>query len=115
MWFFERPNVPDSLKNNESSIDTSTLGIPMGHYPSTGCDIGEFFGKQNLIFDITLCGGELAAFGRLLSFDLILRRFCWGTNIFLADLYGAMLSGLCDGRRKCVWRCVFRGGLCAGF
>ncbi|XP_006458818.1 hypothetical protein AGABI2DRAFT_213201 [Agaricus bisporus var. bisporus H97] len=56
MWFFERPNVPDSLKNNESSIDTSTLGIPMGHYPSTGCDIGEFFGKQNLIFDITLCG-----------------------------------------------------------
>ncbi|TFY54028.1 hypothetical protein EVG20_g9874 [Dentipellis fragilis] len=53
---FHRANVPDSLKNNASSLDTSTLGTPVANYPPTSCNIDKFFSAQNLIFDITLCG-----------------------------------------------------------
>ncbi|KAA1476857.1 glycoside hydrolase family 16 protein [Dentipellis sp. KUC8613] len=56
IWFFSRANVPDSLKNNASSLDTSTLGTPVANYPPTNCNIDKFFSAQNLIFDITLCG-----------------------------------------------------------
>lgn len=57
IWFIERSKVPDALKNNASSIDTSTLGTPMGNWPSGGCDINKFFLPQTLVFDITFCGG----------------------------------------------------------
>lgn len=56
VWFFTRDVVPDSIKSNSSSIDTSSLGTPVANYPNSGCDINKFFSAQNLIFDITLCG-----------------------------------------------------------
>jgi len=46
------------LSSNSSTIDTTTLGIPVGNWPSTQCNSTEFFDAQNLIFDITLCGGS---------------------------------------------------------
>ncbi|KAG9315686.1 glycoside hydrolase family 16 protein [Chiua virens] len=45
-----------ALSNNESTIDTSTFGVPVGNWPSTGCNVAGFFQPQQLIFDITLCG-----------------------------------------------------------
>jgi hypothetical protein len=57
IWFFERQNIPDAFKNNETSIDTSALGTPMGNWPAGGCNIDQFFLPQTLVFDITLCGG----------------------------------------------------------
>jgi hypothetical protein len=33
-----------------TSIDTSTLGLPVAHYANSGCDINKFFGPQNLVF-----------------------------------------------------------------
>jgi hypothetical protein len=56
IWFFPRSEIPSSLSSNASTIDTSTFGIPVGNWPSTGCNISQFFEPQNLIFDITLCG-----------------------------------------------------------
>lgn len=56
IWFFERKSVPDALKNNETRIDTSSFGMPMGNWPSGGCNINQFFAPQTLVFDITLCG-----------------------------------------------------------
>lgn len=56
IWFFPRSQIPSSLSGNGSIIDTSTFGIPVANWPSTGCNIAQFFQPQNLIFDITLCG-----------------------------------------------------------
>ncbi|KAF8895109.1 glycoside hydrolase family 16 protein [Infundibulicybe gibba] len=56
IWFFPRANVPAAITNNASTIDTSTFGPPVANYPATGCNIGQFFEPQSLIFDITLCG-----------------------------------------------------------
>ncbi|KAG6853287.1 hypothetical protein C0991_005459 [Blastosporella zonata] len=58
IWFFQRSNIPASITSNNGSIDTSTFGTPSGNWPSTGCEMDNFFEAQNLIFDITLCGGE---------------------------------------------------------
>ncbi|KAG6919627.1 hypothetical protein DXG01_003491 [Tephrocybe rancida] len=56
IWFFARANIPASLKSSTGSVDTSTLGMPSGNWPSKNCTMNQFFEPQNLIFDITLCG-----------------------------------------------------------
>ncbi|KIK06242.1 glycoside hydrolase family 16 protein [Laccaria amethystina LaAM-08-1] len=56
IWFFSRANIPSVLSSNSSTIDTSTLGTPVGNWPAAGCNIDTFFAPQNLILDITLCG-----------------------------------------------------------
>ncbi|KAN0087663.1 glycoside hydrolase family 16 protein [Tylopilus felleus] len=70
IWFFPRSQIPSALSNNESTIDTTTFGIPVGNWPSTGCNIQQFFQPQQLIFDITLCGdwaGSNATFAQTCS------------------------------------------------
>ncbi|TFK73182.1 hypothetical protein BDN72DRAFT_835201, partial [Pluteus cervinus] len=56
IWFFTRSAVPSSLSSGSNTLDTSTLGEPVANWPTTGCDMDQFFGPQNLILDITLCG-----------------------------------------------------------
>jgi len=58
IWFWSRPNVPASITsaNSTSPIDISQWGTPSASYPSTTCNITEFFTPQNLVIDITLCG-----------------------------------------------------------
>jgi len=56
IWFFSRQQVPSSLSTNSSSLDITTLGTPTANWPSTGCNINNYFAPQHLIFDITLCG-----------------------------------------------------------
>ncbi|KAF5326590.1 hypothetical protein D9611_000257 [Ephemerocybe angulata] len=56
IWFFPRSEIPKSVSASATSIDTSTLGTPMGNWPSSGCDISKFFEPQNLVFTVTLCG-----------------------------------------------------------
>lgn len=59
MWFWSRPDVPDSIANAgaNSSMDVSTFGIPTASFPTnTSCNITQFYKPQQLIFDITLCG-----------------------------------------------------------
>lgn len=55
---FQRPNVPSSIlgATSTSSIDITDFGTPSAAYPSSGCEINEFFTSQQLVIDITLCG-----------------------------------------------------------
>lgn len=56
MWFWTRDSVPDSIKNESPDPYNGDLGQPMAYYPASSCDPREFFGEQNLVLDITLCG-----------------------------------------------------------
>jgi len=58
IWFWSRPNIPASVTQatSTSAMDISTWGPPTASYPSTNCSIEKYFGPQNIIFDITLCG-----------------------------------------------------------
>ncbi|KIJ62671.1 glycoside hydrolase family 16 protein [Hydnomerulius pinastri MD-312] len=70
VWFFPRSQIPSSLSSNSSTIDTTTFGVPVGNWPSTGCNVQEYFQPQQLIFDITLCGdfaGNAAIFNQTCS------------------------------------------------
>lgn len=56
--FQQRPNVPDNIKNADSSsnMDTTPWGIPTAAYPAAGCDITKYFPPQNLVLLTSLCG-----------------------------------------------------------
>lgn len=56
-WERQRTTLPSSLQGNVSTIDTSTLGIPVANWPADDCEVNEFFQPQEIVFDITLCGG----------------------------------------------------------
>ncbi|WVQ79865.1 hypothetical protein IAT38_001965 [Cryptococcus sp. DSM 104549] len=56
VWFLPRASVPEGLKVDADSIDTSTLGVPVVEYPASTCDIENLFGPQIFTLDITLCG-----------------------------------------------------------
>lgn len=58
MWFWSRPNIPPSIlaATADSGIDVSDFGTPSASYPSTTCNMPQFFSPQNLVIDITLCG-----------------------------------------------------------
>ncbi|KAI0030796.1 concanavalin A-like lectin/glucanase domain-containing protein [Vararia minispora EC-137] len=56
MWFFSRNEVPKTLADNVTTVDTSQLGLPAVTYPVSSCAIGQLFKPQSLVFDITLCG-----------------------------------------------------------
>ncbi|KAG6915217.1 hypothetical protein DXG01_012688 [Tephrocybe rancida] len=60
IWFWSRSNIPQSILEAQSAslpLDVSDWGPPSGSFPATTCDIRKFFSPQNLVLDITLCGG----------------------------------------------------------
>ncbi|KAK2465304.1 hypothetical protein APHAL10511_002658 [Amanita phalloides] len=56
IWFYPRASIPSAITSNSSTLDTAALGVPVGNWPSTQCNINQYFAPQSLIFDITLCG-----------------------------------------------------------
>ncbi|KAF4563910.1 hypothetical protein EYR36_003155 [Pleurotus pulmonarius] len=58
MWFWSRANIPPSVTEatSTSPMDVSQWGPPSASYPSTTCNITQFFSAQNIVLDITLCG-----------------------------------------------------------
>lgn len=58
MWFWSRPDIPASITNSTStsSLDISQWGQPTASYPASSCNISQYFGPQQLVIDITLCG-----------------------------------------------------------
>ncbi|OBZ71521.1 putative glycosidase C21B10.07 [Grifola frondosa] len=52
----QRSSIPSSMQGNVSTVDTTTLGIPVANWPASDCSINQFFDPQELVFDITLCG-----------------------------------------------------------
>lgn len=55
VWFFPFDSVPDDLKNNGTSVDTSTWGEPGADFPIAQTCYNDF-ADHRLTFDITLCG-----------------------------------------------------------
>ncbi|KAI0769640.1 concanavalin A-like lectin/glucanase domain-containing protein [Trametes elegans] len=56
VWFWSRKDVPDSVTNAQKTIDPSSWGEPSASFASDSCDINKFFGPQQMVLDITLCG-----------------------------------------------------------
>ncbi|RPD77276.1 hypothetical protein L226DRAFT_459589 [Lentinus tigrinus ALCF2SS1-7] len=56
IWFWTRDSVPSSVSSATDSIDISSWGTPSAAYPSSSCDITNYFTAQQLVIDITLCG-----------------------------------------------------------
>ncbi|KAI0372082.1 hypothetical protein BV20DRAFT_1120294 [Pilatotrama ljubarskyi] len=57
IWYWDRPNVPQELTNNASSIDISTWGTPSAAFPVTPqCNLTQYFTPQQIVIDIALCG-----------------------------------------------------------
>jgi len=58
IWYWNRTNIPANLQPSAptGSLDISTWGPPVASYPSTACNMTQFFGLQSLVIDITLCG-----------------------------------------------------------
>ncbi|KAI0073216.1 hypothetical protein K474DRAFT_237228 [Panus rudis PR-1116 ss-1] len=56
IWFWSRSNIPSDISSGGNSVDPSTWGTPSASYPASSCDINQFFGAQQLVIDITLCG-----------------------------------------------------------
>ncbi|KAF9060328.1 concanavalin A-like lectin/glucanase domain-containing protein [Rhodocollybia butyracea] len=57
-WFWQRSGIPASIfqANSSSNMDLSDWGTPSAAYPSSSCDIAQYFQPQQLVIDITLCG-----------------------------------------------------------
>ena len=56
-WFFPRASVPDSLKGDSTSIDTSSFGTPSTvHDLSNGCSDLSYFQNMHMIINTTFCG-----------------------------------------------------------
>jgi len=56
IWFWNRANLPANLQNPGSTLDTTGWGTPSAAYPSTTCNITNYFTAQKLVLDVTLCG-----------------------------------------------------------
>ena len=52
----QRANVPAGLTTETTSVDPTTWGAPSAAYPSSSCDMGTYFGPQQVVIDVTLCG-----------------------------------------------------------
>lgn len=50
----QRASIPTDITSG--SPDPDTWGTPAAAWPSTTCDMEEFFTEQNIIINITLCG-----------------------------------------------------------
>lgn len=96
-------------------MDTTTLGIPVANWPSDGCSVNQFFEPQELIFDITLCGGmqgrqRLNLVVLILSFPTArLRRESF---YFFTDVHRQLLRRLCCWAAIDLRQCIFRSAVC---
>ncbi|KDR80022.1 hypothetical protein GALMADRAFT_62843 [Galerina marginata CBS 339.88] len=60
IWFWGRNEVPKSIASEISTtiMSTDDWGIPSANYSSgPDCDMPTYFSAQNIVLDITLCGG----------------------------------------------------------
>lgn len=58
IYKFARSKVPSDIASGSPNPASSSWGTPQAYWPSTNsCKTKEVIGAQNIVFDITLCGG----------------------------------------------------------
>jgi len=59
VWFWSRYSlfVPFEVKEGSNTVDPLTWGFPAAHFPNTFCDLASHFSEENIIINLTLCGG----------------------------------------------------------
>lgn len=70
---FQRTNIPQNLQSSTPAnpLDISSWGNPVASYPSTSCNMSQFFGPQQLVIDITLCVGVVEPYSPLHRFEFL--------------------------------------------
>lgn len=56
LWFWDHENVPNSIINGDSNIDTNTFGIPYANWPFGDWCPSIHFRQLSIIFDLYYCG-----------------------------------------------------------
>jgi hypothetical protein len=54
IWFFSRNNIPADITHKNPA--PSDWGKPRAFFSSDDCSMGQFFGDQTIVFDMSLCG-----------------------------------------------------------
>jgi len=58
VWFWPRNGCPPfDVLADSIYVNTDTWGTPAANFPNTYCDIGKEFGPNNIIINLTFCGG----------------------------------------------------------
>lgn len=57
VWFWSRheDDVPRNIRDADTFIDPSSLGMPSAAFPKDTCDYDSHFNAHKMIFDMTLC------------------------------------------------------------
>jgi len=57
-WYWARneASIPGDVSSGSNTIETDGWPTPFANFPNTQCNIAQFFGQHNLIFDLTFCG-----------------------------------------------------------
>ena len=90
----QRSSIPSSLQGNASSVNTTALGTPTANWPSSNCTISQFFNPQQLVFDITLCGGAFLSLFLSLCRSALIRP--WDTEYAgNTQVFSETCTGVC--------------------
>jgi len=59
VWFWPRSSyfVPPEVQWGSDIVDPDSWGLPVASFPNTFCDFSDHFDEQNIIINLTLCGG----------------------------------------------------------
>ncbi|KAF8803218.1 endo-1,3(4)-beta-glucanase [Phlegmacium glaucopus] len=58
MWFWPRSgsSIPNDVGGNSDSVNPQNWETPSASFPSTSCNFGSHFDKQNILISLSLCG-----------------------------------------------------------
>ncbi|ORY91749.1 concanavalin A-like lectin/glucanase domain-containing protein [Leucosporidium creatinivorum] len=56
VWWFPRSQVPLDLRAVNATPDPRSWSLPTAYYPSSSCNINQYFAPQQITINIALCG-----------------------------------------------------------